>query len=90
MSIDPSVVNDLPLTFLLGEGAAPPIRIWRYWDAPYDLQDLFELIPPDSWLVLIPAGYAQGEEIVGEMFDFKDEEERTLPDGGVVLLGSCL
>lgn len=73
---------------MIGEGSKPPIRIWALEDAPGELQQIaLDGGMAGDWIVLIPAHYANGPEVVGEFFDFDDEWEKTLPDGSVMIVG---
>ncbi len=82
---------------MLGEGKKPPIRIWKLEDAPREFTGARYLakvradgrgqLPEELWIVLIPAHYANGPEMVDEIFDFVDEWKFPLPDGSRLLVG---
>lgn len=75
----------------MSDTAVRPIEIWRFYDAPKELQALSPHGGDEDWLALIPPHYA-GEWMPwmdeGSSFGVCDVSEHHLPDGSLVKIGA--
>ena len=71
---------------------ATPIQIWRFAQAPQDLQALSTNGGDEDWVALVPAALWKAEYkwipfLQSSMFGPCDVDEYTLKNGDVVLIG---
>lgn len=67
-----------------------PIMVWKFHDAPKELQSLSNHGGDEDWLALVPP-YLAGAWIPwidGGSFGVCDVSEHELPDGSVVFIGA--
>jgi hypothetical protein len=70
------------------DGTKQPIQIWKFEDAPEELQKSAHDKGMDGeWIGLIPKCYANSPEMARDLFCFSDRSETTLLDGSVLLVG---
>lgn len=65
------------------------IRVWRFYEAPEELQNLSRNGGDEDWLALVPASMERGyiPWLQQGPFGVCDVAEYSLPDGSVVYIG---
>lgn len=69
----------------------PEIKVWPFYDAPKELQNLSPHGGDEDWLALIPPQYAKlwcGWMESGTSFGCCDVSEYKLPDENIVKIGT--
>lgn len=75
---------------MIGDGHNPPIRIWRYEDAPEDLQALSPHGGDEDWLALVPSYLSRAwiPWLEEPHFACCSVSRHELPGGAILVIGA--